>query len=87
MKTSKSTLNVSLRQMAEWAREAGLTLNRSGRDVSKSAIYQILRNPIYAGNFVWGGKTYKGNHRPLISRGLWDKVQSIFEFRNYRKIS
>ncbi|MEA1963286.1 MAG: recombinase family protein [Patescibacteria group bacterium] len=45
--------------------------------LTKATAQRILRNPFYYGDFVWSGKIYKGKHKPLISRDLWDKVQSI----------
>jgi hypothetical protein len=38
--------------------------------LAKSEVHRILRNPIYAGEFVWKGMRYKGQHQPLISASL-----------------
>lgn len=43
--------------------------------ITKSTLYRILHNPFYYGDFLWKGKLYHGNHTPLISKQLWDKVQ------------
>jgi site-specific DNA recombinase len=37
---------------------------------------KILKNPIYYGYFKWNGKLSKGNHRPLISKELFNQVQT-----------
>jgi site-specific DNA recombinase len=42
----------------------------------------MLRNPIYMGEFVWDGKTYEGNHEPIVSRELWDKAQAVLDGRS-----
>jgi len=33
------------------------------------------------GEFVWDGKTYEGNHLPIVSRELWDKAQAVLDGR------
>ncbi len=41
---------------------------------------ELLRNPFYYGDFLFGGNLYKGNpqvHPSLISYGLWKKVQDV----------
>ncbi len=49
--------------------------------ITKSSGQRILRNPFYYGDFWWKGKLYNGTHEPLVSRELWDKVQSILDSR------
>lgn len=41
----------------------------------------MLRSCIYTGNFVWNDKTYQGNHEPIVTRELWEKVQSVLDGR------
>lgn len=72
-----ATGNFSLKELAKWAAVAGLTFRRSGRPVNKATIQGILHHLIYTGDFVWCGKLYKGIHEPIISRELWDEVQSV----------
>jgi site-specific DNA recombinase len=45
--------------------------------MTKASAHRILRNPFYIGDFIWNKKRYKGAHEPLISRQLWNKVQSM----------
>jgi site-specific DNA recombinase len=50
--------------------------NRSGKSVTLSQIYEILRNPFYHGMFEYPkGTLYNGSHTPLVSKDLFDKVQ------------
>ncbi len=49
----------------------------SGRVFSKSMIEMVLKNPIYFGEFEWNGARYLGTHQPLISREVFDTVQSV----------
>jgi hypothetical protein len=57
-----------------WLNQIGFT-TRSGKSLALSKIYTTLKNPFYYGEFNFGGKIYKGNHEPLITKELFDKVQ------------
>src|ERR1700674_2398417 len=72
-----ATGTLSLEDLAEKARTAGLIYRRTGSTVPRSNIHSILRNPLYAGDFDWSGQVYKGRHQPLVTRELWDQVQRI----------
>jgi site-specific DNA recombinase len=39
----------------------------------------MLRNPVYAGVVRWKGVEHEGIHQPLISRELFDGVQSVLD--------
>ncbi|RWP95732.1 recombinase family protein [Mesorhizobium sp.] len=52
-------------------------LTRRGRPLDKGVIYKLLNNPVYVGEAVHKGTSYAGEHQAIISRGLWDKVQTI----------
>jgi site-specific DNA recombinase len=67
------------------ARAAGLSHPRGQRPVNRSAIHKILCNRIYCGEFVWKGKVYSGVHVPLVTRELWEKVQTMLRSRGVRK--
>lgn len=43
---------------------------------SRGALYQILKNPIYAGKISHHGKLSPGNHRAIIPQKDWDAVQA-----------
>lgn len=52
---------------------------RSNKGLGLSNIYQLLQNPFYYGVFeypVGSGNFYTGKHEPLISKELFDSVQS-----------
>lgn len=76
-----ATGNYSLKQLAKWARSAGLTFRGSGRPVNKATLQVILHNRIYMGGFDWDGEPYKGIHDPIVSAELWDKVASMLDHR------
>jgi hypothetical protein len=50
---------------------------RGGRLVDKGFVYKLLNNRVYIGDAVHKGTAYPGEHQPIISRALWDKVRSI----------
>lgn len=44
----------------------------------------MLKDVFYYGDFLWGGKKYRGKHLPLISRELFDQVQAVFTGKTKR---
>ena len=50
--------------------------NRRGRLVDKGFLYKLLNNRVYVGDAVHKGTAYPGEHQPIISRPLWDKVHA-----------
>jgi len=46
---------------------------------AKNNIEDILKNPIYYGEFRFNGRIYKGIHEPLISKELFKSVQRRIE--------
>ncbi len=52
------------------------------RPLSKSQVGRTLRDPYYTGKTRYKGETYPGNHEPLISQELFDRVQTILDERN-----
>lgn len=59
--------------------------SRSNHKVPKSKIQTILNNPFYYGTMQAQGKLYKGNHKPIISKDLFDKVQEVSQERLHPK--
>ena len=56
---------------------------RSNKAWSKTALDQILRNPIYAGHVRFNEQLYKGDHAPIIAENLFQKVQSVRRDRSH----
>ena len=54
-------------------------LTRTGKKMSKSTLYQILSNKVYLGKIIHKNKEYEGQHEAIISKELFDKVQSLLE--------
>ena len=60
--------------------------NRIGNRLGKNALALILRNPIYYGAFRWKDRLYQGSHTPIISKELFDKVESVLNGNNHPSI-
>jgi DNA invertase Pin-like site-specific DNA recombinase len=46
-----------------------------GRRFSRGHLYWLLSNPIYAGEIRHRGKSWPGQHEPIIDRESWEAVQ------------
>ncbi|NMG17407.1 recombinase family protein [Aromatoleum bremense] len=80
---------VELRSTTELARELnrkGITTKawttvdgtfRPGRPITKQNLYKTLRNPLYLGMISHKGKTFPGQHEPILDQALWDQAQAI----------
>jgi site-specific DNA recombinase len=61
--------------------EEGLR-TKSGRKIYRNQIKRTLDSSFSAGLMPAGGKYYEGNHTPLISKTLFDKVQNVMHNRS-----
>jgi site-specific DNA recombinase len=50
---------------------------RRGKPLNKGSLYKLLANRTYIGEVTHKNAVYPGQHAPIISRKLWDKVRSI----------
>ena len=80
-----ATGQYALKEVARKARDAGFIYRRTGASVPISAVHSILRNRLYTGQFEWNGKLIQGQHQPLVSFELWERVQSVLDGRNASK--
>ena len=48
---------------------------------SRTRVAHMLANPFYYGHFRYVGEVYEGNHTGIISKRLFDKVQTVLERR------
>jgi site-specific DNA recombinase len=61
----------------EWGLKTPPRKKLGGRPISRSHIYTMLTNDFYAGYFHYGGKTYIGKHKAMITMDEFEKVQVI----------
>ena len=59
------------------AREGVLTPR--GKPIDKGWIYKLLTNRLYVGEAVHKGTAYPGEHQAIVTRALWDKVQTVLQ--------
>ena len=84
-----ATASYSGRDIARLAVADGLVFRKSRTPMPQATVYKILRNRIYTGDFDWNGRTYRGTQVPLITKDLWDHVQTILDRRfanKHRKV-
>jgi site-specific DNA recombinase len=53
---------------------------RGGKPLSRGALYCLLSNPIYVGEIRHKNERHPGQHEPIVSREVWERVQQ--ELRN-----
>ena len=68
------TGNYSIKVIVEIIYKEGLR-NLYGNKIGKSRMHEYLSNPFYYGKFLWNDEMYKGVHKSLISKDLFDSVQ------------
>lgn len=49
---------------------------RGGKPFMRGALYHLLSNPVYVGEIRHKSERHPGQHEALISRDLWDRVQT-----------
>ena len=72
--------NVSVSEIYRLAREWGLT-GHSNRPIALSRLVFLLSNPFYIGLFRYKGQTHEGKHPSIVSRELFDRVQTVLKKR------
>jgi len=48
-----------------------------GHELSRGALYLMLQNRIYRGEITHRGDAYPGEHKAIVDKTLWDKVQAV----------
>jgi site-specific DNA recombinase len=56
--------------------EKGLR-TKGGQPPAWSRMHSILTNKFYLGTIVWNEIEYPGNHQPLVSQELFERVQAV----------
>jgi len=77
-----ATGNYSLGGLATEMQSRGLGRS-AGSPLTVDALSALLRNPFYIGlmRIKATGETFEGNHKPLVSKALFDRVQAILSGR------
>jgi site-specific DNA recombinase len=48
-----------------------------GKPWTKGAVYKLLANGVYLREAVRKGKSYPGEHKPIVDRAAWDRVHEV----------
>ena len=56
---------------------------RNGRPIDQQFLFTLLRNRIYLGEIQNKGKSYPGQHEPIVSAEIWDATHAIIERRKH----
>ena len=75
----------SISTLVSEATDRGL-LSRGGpntprKPLGHAVMHRLLRNPYYKGIVTFNGAEYQGKHEPLVTTGVWDRVQDILDSR------
>ena len=57
-------------------------MSEGGRLWKRDQITAFLSNPFYCGLFRYAGELFEGKHTPIISKQLFDKVQTVLKERS-----
>jgi DNA invertase Pin-like site-specific DNA recombinase len=52
-------------------------LNKNGKPIDKGYLYRVLHNRVYLGEAVHKGRSYPGEHAPIVYRDIWDQVHRL----------
>ncbi len=63
----------------------GATNKKTGKTITKAALFNILNNPFYYGMMKVKGTLYPHIYQPLIDKELFDKCQDIMNGKNRKR--
>src|SRR5712672_2780761 len=75
-----ATGTATLDRVRAFLAERGI-VSKNGHILIRAYVSRMLSNPFYYGHFRYNGEIYEGKHAPIISKTLFDKVESIFNRR------
>ena len=67
-----------LEDVANFLAKSGIN-TRSGKRINLKQVTYMLKNPFYYGHFRYTGEVHEGKHQPVISKQLFDQVQTILD--------
>jgi DNA invertase Pin-like site-specific DNA recombinase len=60
-------------------------VSRGGKLAHRDRIKKMLTNPFYYGHFRYVGEVYEGKHTPVVSKKLFDQVQTVLTKRGHQQ--
>lgn len=80
-----ATGKYSVSELSNKIYDEGYRTKKAVHKIPKSMLHFFLRNPFYYGVMKKNGVYYQGNHEPLISKDLFDRVNYILDGKNKTK--
>lgn len=71
------------RKIFHWLKDDLKFKTKNNKNLNLSTIYNILKNPFYAGTFEYprgSGNWYEGKHQPLVTKEIFQQVQENMAF-------
>ena len=75
-----ATGDYPLKALAEKFNDLGLR-SKTDKRLSVGMTQFILKNPFYCGVFKYNGELHEGKHEPIITKKLFDEVQTVMQKR------
>jgi site-specific DNA recombinase len=76
-------LNAQGYRTKSWTTQAGTF--REGRLFDKGRLYEVLRNRTHLGEAVHKGRSYPGEHEPIVDRASWYRVHEVLAANGKRR--
>ena len=73
--------NWRLEDAANFFAEHGIK-TKGGNPMKRDNVSYLLSNPFYTGFFRYTGELHEGNHEPIVTKQLFDKVQAALKARS-----
>jgi site-specific DNA recombinase len=80
-----ATGDYSIAELASAMAGKGLTnpySKRPGATMGVATLAQVLANPFYIGVVDWKGVQYKGQHKALVAKNVFERVQEVLRLHN-----
>ena len=79
-----ATGEYTLQAIANFLDKSGFR-SYKGNVLTVSSIQRMLQKPIYYGVIKFNGEIYQGEHEPIISKKIFDKVQTVMANKSKKK--
>ncbi|KKS12755.1 MAG: hypothetical protein UU67_C0042G0001 [Candidatus Daviesbacteria bacterium GW2011_GWB1_41_5] len=79
-----STGSYSVETLIERANKIGLT-KHNGKPIHRTRMHELLRNTFYYGTITHKRGVFAGEHEPLISKAVFDRIQYFLMKKGFRR--
>ncbi|MFC3615648.1 recombinase family protein [Lutimaribacter marinistellae] len=61
----------------QWGYVTPIHKTMGGKPLSRSQVYRLFTNPIYAGYVRWNGELFPGAHKPVVTKAEFEQAQVL----------